>query len=298
LPVGEQRDGAVEGLPAAVLEWYAGAARDLPWRRPKVSPWAVLVSEVMLQQTPVRRVLPAYGAWMARWPDSRLLAGEPAGAAVRQWGSLGYPRRALHLHATARILSEQHNGMVPTDLAALLALPGVGPYTARAVASFAFGQRHAVVDTNARRVLHRVVRGQVTGSPSPTADLQLAEPLLPVDAARAPRFAVALMELGALICTARRPACEACPLAEMCRWRQRGYPAGPAGRRVTQLYAGTDRQARGRLLAEARGSAEPLSRVDLARTWPEPDQRVGALVGLVADGLLVRNATGRYELPA
>lgn len=195
------------------LSWYAGAARDLPWRRPGAGPWAVLVSEVMLQQTPVVRVLPVYAEWLLRWPSPDALAVEPAGEAIRQWGRLGYPRRALHLHAAAGAIVDRHDGRVPDSLADLLALPGVGDYTARAVATFAFGQRHAVVDTNVRRVLARALAGEAVGGATTTAaDLRRAEAVLPTDPATAGRAAVAIMELGALVCTARTPHCDRCPL--------------------------------------------------------------------------------------
>jgi len=165
---------------AAILRWYEAHARDLPWRRATASPWAVLVSEIMLQQTPVARVLPAYQAWLARWPTPRSLAGCAPGEAVRQWGRLGYPRRALRLHAAARIITEKHAGQVPAAVADLAALPGVGSYTAAAVASFAFAQRHAVLDTNVRRVLARLVRGQEFPARSTSAaEVRLAESLLP-----------------------------------------------------------------------------------------------------------------------
>ena len=148
-----------------VLAWFARHARDLPWRAPGTTPWSVLVSEIMLQQTPVARVVPAHQKWLARWPTPAALASEPAGEAIRQWGRLGYPRRALRLHETATIVTERHGGSVPADIDALRALPGIGSYTAAAVASFAFGQRHAVLDTNVRRVLARLF----TGQPRPTA---------------------------------------------------------------------------------------------------------------------------------
>src|SRR5450631_3862889 len=144
----------------AVLAWYAEAARVLPWREPTAPPWAVLVSEIMLQQTPVARVLPVYVDWLARWPTPAALAESPAGDAVRAWGRLGYPRRAIRLYATAQALVERHGGEVPADADALRELPGIGSYTAAAVASFAFGQRHAVLDTNVRRVLARLVSGR------------------------------------------------------------------------------------------------------------------------------------------
>ena len=283
-------------LAPTVVRWYATAARDLPWRRPDAGPWAVLVSEVMLQQTPVRRVLPTYTRWRARWPTPADLAAASAGEAVREWGGLGYPRRALHLHAVARIIVESYGGQVPADLDALLRLPGVGGYTARAVAAFGFGQRHAVVDTNARRVLTRVVLGRAHSRPSPAADLRLAERFLPKGPRPAATYAAALMELGALICTARRPRCGDCPLRRHCAWRAAGYPPQPQGPR--QPYAGTDRQARGRLLAVARAAeAGPADSAALAAAWPERTQRDRALASLVADGLLVVRNDGRHELP-
>ena len=173
-----------------VLAWYARNARDLPWRAPGASPWAVLVSEIMLQQTPVARVLPEYLSWMARWPTPAALAAAASGEAIRQWGRLGYPRRALRLHETATILVARHGGTVPADLDALRALPGIGSYTAAAVASFAFGQRHAVLDTNVRRVLARLVAGQPwagTASSVSVAERRLAESLLPAEPAVAAR---------------------------------------------------------------------------------------------------------------
>src|SRR4051794_25044642 len=169
-----------------VLAWYDRAARDLPWRRPDASPWAVLVSELMLQQTPVARVLPAYAAWLERWPTPAALAAEPVAEAIRQWGRLGYPRRALRLHGAAVAITERHSGRVPSDVVDLLALPGVGDYTARAVAAFAFGQRQPVVDTNVRRVVARAIEGRAeAGAPSTTRDLAALERLLPDDAATA-----------------------------------------------------------------------------------------------------------------
>ena len=189
-----------------LLDWYDAAARDLPWRRPGTGAWAILVSEVMLQQTPVARVRPAYEQWLARWPTPAALAAEPPGAAIRQWDRLGYPRRALFLHAAAGAIVERHGGEVPSELPALLALPGVGDYTARAVASFAFGQRHPVVDTNVRRVLARACRGTVSApATGAAADRRLATSLLPATPARAARFGVALMELGALVCRPGEP---------------------------------------------------------------------------------------------
>ena len=279
------------------ISWFNATARDLPWRRPGTSPWGVLVSEVMLQQTPVARVVPVWTAWLDRWPVPASLAGAPAGDAVRAWGRLGYPRRALRLHATASALVTRHGGEVPADLTALSALPGIGAYTARAVAAFAFGQRQPVVDTNVRRLVARAVRGQADGGPATTAaDLVAVEALLPTDRDRAARASAAFMELGALVCTARAPACGLCPLRRRCRWHLAGRPAGPGPRR-TQRYAGTDRQVRGLLLAVAREAPGPVSRRALDMVWPDAEQRQRALDGLLTDGLVVRVGRGRYALP-
>jgi A/G-specific adenine glycosylase len=281
----------------AVLSWYETHRRDLPWRRPGASPWAVLVSEIMLQQTPVARVLPAYRAWLERWPTPAALAAEPPGEAVRQWGRLGYPRRALRLHETARMLTERHGGEVPACHRELLTLPGIGGYTAAAVASFAFGQRHAVLDTNVRRVLARLKGGTEFAARSlSVAEARLAESLLPVEPAVAARWSVAVMELGALVCTAVRPRCTECPVAADCSWLRGGRPPA-ATRRSSQRYAGTDRQCRGRLLAVLREARRPVSGDRLASAWPDPARRARALDGLVADGLVEVTADGAFTLP-
>jgi A/G-specific adenine glycosylase len=286
-----------------VLAWYARHARDLPWRAPGATPWSVLVSEIMLQQTPVARVWPEYLRWIARWPTPAALAAEPAGEAIRQWGRLGYPRRALRLHETATILTARHGGKVPADRDTLLALPGIGSYTAAAVASFAFGQRHAVLDTNVRRVLARLVAGQPRAAAAPSvAERRLAESLLPAEPAVAARWSVAVMELGALVCTAASPRCGSCPVARDCAWLAAGQPKDPqdsaeaAGRR-TQRYDGTDRQCRGRLLAVLRDSGVPVSRADFDAVWPGQAQLARALDGLIADGLVDPLPDGRFALP-
>lgn len=285
-------------LHAPVLQWYGANARRLPWREPDAGPWAVLVSEFMLQQTPVVRVLPAYAEWLARWPTPSALASAAPGEAVRAWGRLGYPRRALRLHAAARAIVERHGGVVPDDHAALLALPGVGTYTAAAVASFAFGRRHAVVDTNVRRLYARAVGGVAHPTPSPTAaDLRRAESLLPDEPRVAARWAVATMELGALVCTARAPRCGECPISARCAWQLAGRPAYDGPPRRGQTYDGTDRQARGRLLAVLRDAEGAVPKARLDQAWPEPAQRERALDGLIADGLVEPLARRRYRLP-
>ncbi|MDP9393266.1 MAG: A/G-specific adenine glycosylase [Actinomycetota bacterium] len=280
-----------------VLEWYDACARDLPWRAPGTSPWAVLVSEVMLQQTPVARVQPVYGAWLARWPGPVELAAAAPGEAIRQWGRLGYPRRALRLHECARVLVERHGGQVPRELEALRALPGVGDYTACAVAAFAFGQPVAVVDTNVRRVLARAMSGAAHAAPSLTrAEHDLAAAAVPSDGT-APRWAVAVMELGALVCQARAPRCDACPIAASCAWRLAGAPEHTGPRRRGQAWTRTDRQARGALLAVLRSRHDGASESDLAAAWDEPVQRGRALASLAADGLVERTPDRRWRLP-
>jgi len=288
----------MSALHGPVLAWYARHARDLPWRRPGTSPWAVLVSEVMLQQTPVARVLPAWAGWLERWPTAGALAAAPSGEAVRQWGRLGYPRRALRLHQTARVVVERHAGAVPSAYADLRALPGVGAYTAAAVAVFAHGQRHAVLDTNVRRVLARTVGGVEQPPPGlSVAEARRAAALLPEDPTVAARWSVAVMELGALVCTARSPRCPQCPVRPSCAWQAAGEPAYIGPPRTAQPFAGTDRQARGRLLEALRHTAGPTSARALGAAWPEPAQRERALSGLVADGLAEPVAGGGFRLP-
>jgi A/G-specific adenine glycosylase len=278
-----------------VTAWFAAAARDLPWRR-DVSPWAVMVSEFMLQQTPVARVLPVYETWMSLWPTPADLAAEPVGEAVRAWGRLGYPRRALRLHAAATAIVARHGGEVPSDRDALLALPGVGDYTAAAIASFAFGGRAVVMDTNIRRVFARVVSGVEYPSAGVTAaERALATALLPAEDAHV--WAAATMELGALVCTARSPQCSACPVADLCRWRASGYPAHDGPVRRGQSWEGTDRQCRGRLLAVLRDADEPVAKARLDAVWPDAVQRERALDGLVADGLVEPLDDSQYTLP-
>lgn len=286
-------------LVRTLLDWYGDNRRDLPWRAPGTSAWAVLVSEVMLQQTPVERVRPVWHRWLARWPEPKDLAAEPAGAAVRDWDSLGYPRRALRLHAAAVVCRDLHGNDVPADLAQLRALPGVGEYTAAAVAAFAHGRREVVLDTNVRRVLARLVTGVAEAGPQlSAAERAAARALLPVDPATAARWSVAVMELGALVCTARAPRCERCPVSGRCRWLALGRPADPGRRRPGRTWTGSDRQARGRLLGVLRRRAgEPTDDADLAAAWPPEAQRQRALAGLVADGLAEPAGPGVYRLP-
>jgi A/G-specific adenine glycosylase len=240
-----------------VLQWFRKSARDLPWRG-GCSPWGILVSEIMLQQTPVVRVRPVWEEWMARWPDPAAFAAAPQAEVLRAWGRLGYPRRALRLHAAAGVIVEKHDGAVPDTFAELLALPGIGSYTAAAVAAFAFGRRETVVDTNIRRVLARLVIGQALPAPSLTAaEMALAKELLPEDAAESVEWNAGVMELGALVCTARSPQCGICPVRRECAWIAAGQPEPnyvPKG----QPWAGTDRQVRGAVMAVLRAAESPV----------------------------------------
>jgi A/G-specific adenine glycosylase len=284
------------GIASDLNAWFGREARDLPWRAPGFTAWGILVSEVMLQQTQVDRVIPQLARWLERWPTPGALAASPAGEAVRAWGRLGYPRRALRLHAAAIEIVQRHGGAVPSDVSALLALPGIGTYTARAVAAFAHGVRTPVVDTNVRRVLARALLGQGdAGPPAASRDLVLMESVLPLDPVEAKVTNAAVMELGAVICTSRAPACDRCPIARDCAWRLAGYPSyqGPR-RRVQGRFEGSDRQARGAVLAQLRAAELPLGRDELS--WPDPDQLDRAVAGLVRDGLATQS-DGGLSLP-
>lgn len=202
-----------------LVGWYRRAARDLPWRNPQVSAWQIMVSEFMLQQTPVARVEPIWVEWVARWPTPSATAAAGAADVLRAWGKLGYPRRAKRLHECATVIAADHGDVVPDDVETLLGLPGVGAYTARAVVCFAYGRRVPVVDTNVRRVVARAVHGRAdAGRPSAARDHADVESLLPHDATAAV-FSAALMELGATVCSARAPKCGLCPLSA-CAWRK------------------------------------------------------------------------------
>jgi A/G-specific adenine glycosylase len=291
-------------VPRSVLHerlagWYAQARRTLPWRAPGATPWGIFVSEIMLQQTPVARVEPVWHEWMERWPAPAALAAAAPGDAVRAWGRLGYPRRALRLHAAATAMVQRHGGRVPDTHAELLDLPGAGAYTAAAVASFAFGLHATVVDTNIRRVHARLVDGRTLPAPAVTrAETALATSLLPDQPAASATWNVAVMELGALVCTARSPRCAVCPVVDLCAWQRAGRPAyeGPARRR--QSWHGTDRQCRGALLAVLRAAHRPVTGAALAAAWLTDDaQRERCLDSLVGDGLVEPLPRGRFQLP-
>lgn len=305
-------------LHKALGTWFRINARDLPWRAADCTPWGVLVSEVMLQQTPVVRVLPVWEEWLRRWPEPSALAREPAGEAVRAWGRLGYPRRALRLHAAAVAIGSDHHGEVPGTYPELLELPGVGSYTAAAVAAFAFGRRETVVDTNIRRVHARLFSGSALPAQSlNAAEMRLAAEALPDGADPSVRWNAAVMELGALVCTARSPKCGECPVSTSCAWLAAGEPA-PTYTPKGQSWHGTDRQVRGAVLAVLRVAESPVApelfqraAADLGfepagigiplaalhRLNSAPEQLERALAGLLGDGLAELHPAG-FQLPA
>ena len=280
-----------------IVDWYASAARDLPWRRPGVDAWAVLVSEVMLQQTPVARVDPVWREWVGRWPTPASLAAASPADVIRAWGKLGYPRRALRLREAAVAILQRHRGVVPASVAELEALPGIGTYTARAVACFGHGQAQPVVDTNVRRVVARLVHGRAEAGTARAADLADIAALAPADAERAVRFSVAVMELGALVCVAGTPRCGVCPVRDRCAWRVAGCPPHEGPARRVQRFAGTDRQVRGRLLDVLRASEDAVPAEALTVAWDDAVQRSRCLDSLLTDGLVEQTEDGRFRLP-
>ncbi len=276
----------------ALQPWYLRTARDLPWRRAGFGAWGILVSEFMLQQTPVTRVIPMLEAWLERWPSPAALSEATPAEAVKQWANLGYPRRALWLHRAAVEITERHRGVVPDDVDALLALTGIGDYTARAVAVFAYGRRAPVVDTNTRRVIARAVHGRSQPGTAAKRDLADMSALLPEDDAAAAVVNAAAMELGALVCTARIPRCEECPLRALCAWRAAGYPDTGDERPKQAKYEGSDRQARGAVMRVLRDAEHIVPLSALIPDWPDARQRDRAIDSLIADGLIEIDGEG------
>lgn len=276
----------------AVSAWYLEHGRDFLWRRPGMTPWGIYLIEVMAQQTQIERAARVALEWIERWPTPSALAATPPSEILKAWDRLGYPRRALALHQAATVMAAEHGDEVPSDLDALLALPGVGPYTAAAVASFAYGLRVPVVDTNIRRVLVRAIAGVESLPPNARRDAEMMASILPEDAEDSKIANVAVMELGALVCTPRAPRCEACPIADDCAWRAAGYPAGDAPRRRQPRFAGSDREARGLVMAELRAADRPVARDELATAVTDPERLDRAIAGLVRDGLAAETPAG------
>ncbi|MGO3659079.1 MAG: A/G-specific adenine glycosylase [Corynebacterium casei] len=282
---------------AALLIWFDLNERPLPWRNKTTSAWGILISEVMSQQTPVARVAPQWQEWIERWPTPADFAKASKAEVLRAWGKLGYPRRALRLHECAQAIVERHDGAVPSNVDELLALPGIGAYTARAVACFHFQQDVPVVDTNVRRVYGRAVTGQFLQPQSSAKELgQVAK------VTTGPRCSAALMELGALVCTAKSPKCDICPIRHTCQWQKLGCPQpseedlSKAKKRV-QKFTGTDRQVRGLLMDVLRAADDPVEKSRLDVVWPDAAQRSRALFSLVEDGLAVQTDAGKFHLP-
>ncbi len=286
----------------ALNSWYLRTARPLPWRTEGTTAWGVLVSEFMAQQTQVDRVIPHWFEWMERWPTPSALAAAEPGDAVRAWKRLGYPRRALWLHRAAVEIAEQHDDQVPSDVDTLLGLTGIGPYTARAVAAFAFHERHPVVDTNTRRVIARAVHGRAAAGMPAARDLADMEELLPDDRDSAAVFNAAAMELGAVICTARTPRCDECPISRWCEWRGAGYPDNAPAKKPRQAaFQGSDRQVRGRIMQLLRSTHDPVSHGDVLTAAAhggvaDEHQPKRALDSLVTDGLVIE-FDGALRLP-
>jgi A/G-specific adenine glycosylase len=281
-----------------LLAWSETVRRDLPWRRTR-DPWAILVSELMLQQTQVSRVVPRYEAFVVAFPTPAECAAAPCGAIVRAWEGLGYNRRAVNLHRAAVAVVERHGGTLPDDLDALLALPGIGPYTARAVLAFAFERDHGVVDTNAARFLARAVAGERL---SAARAQRLADREVPPGQGWA--WNQAVLDLGATICIKRRPRCGACPIAGSCAWAAAGFTAtdpaegsaGTSGRGST--FAGSDRQGRGRLVQALRTGPVEVSRLAELTGWTEDPERARRIADrLVGEGL-AEYVDGSLALPA
>ena len=270
--------------PDPILDWFEKNKRDLPWRN--TSPWGVMISEFMLQQTPVKRVLPKWHEWIDRWPTPADLAGSKKSEAIHAWGRLGYPRRAIRLHESARVIADKFENQVPRSLEDLRTLPGVGEYTAAAIASFAYGESALVMDINIRRFFARSIDGIESPTPSPSQiERRLRSELIPQEGAL---WAAATMELGALVCTARTPLCDQCPVKKTCAWRAADYPKSEVVKK-SQAWAGTDRQCRGLIVQHLRDH-KIATKSALMKLWSDSDQSERALKSLIADHLI--EATG------
>lgn len=279
-------------LEDAILKWFAENKRDLPWR--KSTPWGVLVSEFMLQQTPVVRVLPKWNEWMQRWPTPSDLASASTAEVITAWGRLGYPRRALRLYECAKIIENEFNGKVPESEEILKSLPGVGEYTAAAIASFAYEAKALVLDINIRRVFARVIDG-VESPKTSMSNLERASRAELIPERNAHVWAAATMELGALVCTSRNPKCGQCPVSSICAWKAAGYPESDQPRKI-QSWHGTDRQCRGIVVQALRENAA-LDIREIKKLWHDESQIEKALTTLIQDGLVSLNEGFLYALP-
>lgn len=275
-----------------ITAWFKENKRDLPWR--KSDAWGVLVSEIMLQQTPVQRVLPIYLEWMKRWPTPADLAKATPAEVITAWGRLGYPRRALRLHESAKVITSELKGAIPNDETELRKLPGIGEYTAAAVVAFAFEGKSLVLDINIRRLFSRLYKGEEAPTAAPTK-AERVEYAQYVPDKKAHIWAAATMELGALICTAKKPLCGRCPVADKCQWRSLDYPSSERVKR-SQSWHGTDRQCRGTIVQALRDNPK-LSKRELNLLWDVPSQVEKAILTLLDDGLIEEERKGFFALP-
>lgn len=275
-----------------ITSWFKKNKRDLPWR--KSDAWGVLVSEFMLQQTPVNRVLPVYEAWMKRWPTAASLSKATPAEVITAWGRLGYPRRALRLHECAKEITHNLKGKIPESQAELRALPGIGEYTAAAITAFAFEKRSLVLDINIRRLFARLFDGVETPTQSATkVEKSRYEELIPKKDPHL--WAAATMELGAVICTSQSPKCGICPVAHVCTWRSLDYPKSDVVKR-RQSWHGTDRQCRGTIVQALREN-EVLTKSQITQLWDVPSQLEKALLTLLDDGLIESRGKNKFSLP-
>jgi A/G-specific adenine glycosylase len=275
-----------------IISWFKKNKRDLPWR--KTDAWGVLVSEFMLQQTPVNRVLPVYQEWMKRWPTAAVLAAATPAEVITAWGRLGYPRRALRLHECAKVITHELSGKIPEDENELRKLPGIGEYTAAAMAAFAFNKRSLVLDINIRRLFARLFDGvEVPSQSSTKSEKSRYEALIPKKDAHI--WAAATMELGAIICTSQSPKCGICPVAHGCTWRSLDYPKSDVVKR-TQTWHGTDRQCRGTIVQALRDN-EVLTKNQISQLWDVPSQLEKAILTLLDDGLIEVRGKNKFSLP-
>jgi A/G-specific adenine glycosylase len=282
----------MSNLERTIIDWFKKNKRDLPWR--KTDPWGVLVSEIMLQQTPVQRVLPVYNEWMKRWPTAAQLAKASPAEVITAWGRLGYPRRALRLHECAKVITNEYNGVIPNTESELRKLPGIGEYTAAAMVAFAFGGSSLVLDINIRRLFSRLYKGEESPTSAPTKAERI-EYADYVPKKNPHLWAAATMELGALICTANNPVCGRCPVADQCQWRSLDYPASTRVKR-TQTWHGTDRQCRGTVVQALRDNSV-LTKREILLLWDVPSQVEKAILTLLDDGLIEERKKNTYSLP-
>ncbi len=282
----------MSNLERTIIDWFKKNKRDLPWR--KTDPWGVLVSEIMLQQTPVQRVLPVYNEWMKRWPTAAQLAKASPAEVITAWGRLGYPRRSLRLHECAKVITNEYNGVIPNTESELRKLPGIGEYTAAAMVAFAFGGSSLVLDINIRRLFSRLYKGEESPTSAPTKAERI-EYADYVPKKNPHLWAAATMELGALICTANNPVCGRCPVADQCQWRSLDYPASTRVKR-TQTWHGTDRQCRGTVVQALRDNSV-LTKREILLLWDVPSQVEKAILSLLDDGLIEERKKNTYSLP-